>query len=189
MEVVTNGDWYRHLTHWTWWAHGWILLGLLAEWGEGERKPLRDSLLNIGSNLGAGIVGGMVVIYVEDDSILDQAAKDYGEVQMQLGNVLLHFLPPLFYWLFLFLSSPPHPRTRYTEVLASPSKDLVVTFISWHVFSPCYFFLTYASMFSAQEEYGENITTSSLALTILAFTITNHYFFSSALLWRNKVNM
>ena len=182
VQVARNKVWYRHLTHWTWAAHGFVLLGLLAEWWEKERAYFRDSLLNIGSNLSGGIVGGMAVLYAMDPSMLEQAAKEYGRATMEAGNILLHFAPLPFYWLvFLFKA---RLDTKYMEVLELGDTDINSAMLGIHFYIPCTFFLVYGSLFSPREEYGKHLSDIAIAFTIVAATAVNHLFFTQILVGR-----
>ena len=177
-EAIINHKWYRHLTHWTWLAHTVLVLILLCEFWRRERRLVSDSVLLVGSSLAAGVVGGMVVLYVEDQSILEDARRQYGRVNMELGNILLHYVPLPLYWVY-FLS---HTRARslFDHFFESGASHAVM-FVAAHLAFPISFTFLYATLYSPQEEYGEGISSTSMATAIVCFMFINYIGFLFAL--------
>jgi hypothetical protein len=113
----------------------------------------------------------MVVLYTEDQSILDEAREQYGRVNMELGNIMLHYLPLALYWLYLLT----HTRApSLFEKVFVCGRQIAVVFTSAHLALPLAFSLLYATLFSPQEEYGKNIRTTSMASSIASFMFLNY---------------
>ena len=171
------------MTHWAWIALGLVVLGLVAEAKEEVKATFRDSLLNIGSNIAMGIVAGVCVLYAEDTTVLDESARLYGETMMQIGNVILHFLPALFFWLLIL--SCDRVDTRYDYIIALEDPALFSAFNIAHLFLPFSFFMAYAYFFDPREEYGVGVSEVSMGFSMLSATCINHIVFTQLVVWRS----
>jgi hypothetical protein len=182
-EAAENHDWYRHLTHWAWVAHALLVLLLLAEYWETKLRVFRDGVLLIGSTIAAGIIGGMIVLYAQDTSVLDEAEEMYGRDVMAVGNFFLHFAPSLLYWGFhvahLYVNS------IHTHMIAqNESSYIAFSFLHFNVVME--FYLVYGSIFNVRAEYGEKINPISMGAALVIVAFVNYALFVETLIVKSK---
>ena len=173
-QSVENKDWFRHLTNWAWVWHVISAFLLLYEYWDTNTRLIRDGVLNIGANVAAMIIGGMIVLYVQDRSVLEEAEDQYGRTVMELGNFVLHFAPLILYWGFHAMHK--HMPSLYTRLCEAKDARFIL-FASLHFLFALIFALSYGALFKAHVEYGAKLDVVSMGVGMFSCAFLNHVLF------------
>ncbi len=171
---VKNDSWFKHLTNWGWVWHIIATFLLLYEFWDTNERTIRDGVLNVGSNFSGAIIAGMIVLYVQDRSILEEAEDQYGKAVMELGNIILHFVPYVLYWGFHALHR--HLPSLYTRLWKRPDASFLL-FSALHYFVTVVILASYGSLFNARDEYGSKIDPITMGVALLTGAFFNHVLF------------
>lgn len=182
-DTVKNADWFRHLTNWVLVVNCVLtFLLLFEEWNTSERV-MRDGILHVGVTINGGVVGGMLVLYAQDRSVLDEAAQQYGRALMETGNFVLHFAPLLLFWGFHAIHR--HRPSLHTKLYAENNSSFLL--FSFMHFNFCaVLILTYGALFQAREEYGSKIDPVSMGVAIFSTAFLNHLLFIESIAVKSK---
>lgn len=147
--AVFDND-FTHLTIWAWMLHSFVCLyrGI-----DPDRASIMFTL--VAFSLSCFVAVGIMVIELSDRRMLADFEQETSVAMLVVGNIALHYLPPLL-WLWV-ISMGDRPRIR-----AYIDKHTAMVTGAQLFFLPSYIVIFYAVSFRANREYPGNIDFSLL---------------------------